>query len=132
MENALLLLREDPRDVSDEVIGRITNFKEALRLCKSISGLNDQQICQELDIDPGQWSRIWSNNAHFPVEKITCFMNLCENVVPVRWLAMQYGFELRPMKSALEKEIERLTEALKKSELEMGVIKDFLRDIKRK
>ncbi len=126
-----LLFRSNPKqDISDEVIVKLPTFKDALRLSKSISGLDDKQLCIELDIDPGQWSRIWSNGAHFPNEKLTQFMDLCGNLVPLRWLALKYGFELKPLKSTLEIENEKLRAALEQKEREMDVIKDFLKEVK--
>lgn len=82
-------------------------FKEALRLCKSVSGFGDKGLALELDVDLGQWSRIWSGTAHFPENKIEPFMILCGNLIPLRWLALKFGFELRPLKSSLEIDLEK-------------------------
>jgi hypothetical protein len=66
IKNGELMLVNAKQDVSDEVLSKIPDFKAALKLCKEISGLNDQQICASLGIEPAQWSRIWSGQAHFP------------------------------------------------------------------
>ncbi len=131
MENGELILRKANQDVSDEVIKKIPDFKAALKFCKDISGLNDQQISDRLKIDPGQWSRMWSGTAHFPPEKIPCLMDLCGNWVPLRWLAMHYGQELKPLKSTLEIENEALRVALEAKEQEMEAIKKFVRETKK-
>jgi transcriptional regulator with XRE-family HTH domain len=122
------LLRFHGRDVSDQIIILKQNFKDALKLTKDISGLTDLQLCQELDIDPGHWSRIWNGRGHFPDEKIVDFMNLCDSIVPLRWLALKYGFELRPMKSKLEAENDELREMNERLRRDLDVIKDFLRE----
>lgn len=122
------LLRFHGRDVSDQIIILKQNFKDALKLTKDISGLTDLQLCQELDIDPGHWSRIWNGRGHFPDEKIVDFMNLCDSIVPLRWLALKYGFELRPMKSKLEAENDELREMNERLKRDLDVIKDFLRE----
>ena len=101
-----LLFRDQKDDVSDEVLGKMSYFKDALKLCKDVSGLTDLQICQELDIDPGHFSRIWSDSAHFPSNKIIDFLKLCQNLIPLRWLAMQFGLEVKPLKSTLEIELD--------------------------
>lgn len=118
------------QDVSDEVISKIKDFKAALKLCKEISGLNDQQIAGELKIEPAQWSRIWSGSAHFPSEKIPCLMDLCGNQVPLRWLAMCYGYELKPTKTTLERENDKLKAELEKQQAEMEAIKKFIKEVK--
>jgi hypothetical protein len=122
MQNGELMLISAKQDVSDEVLSKIPDFKAALKLCKEISGLNDQQICAELRIEPAQWSRIWSGGAHFPSEKIPCLMDLCGNWVPLRWLAMKYGQELKPTKSTLERENDELREQLEKQRIEMEAV----------
>jgi hypothetical protein len=130
MENTELLLRRAKQDVSEEVITKLPNFKAALKLCKDISGLNDQQVSQELGIDPAQWSRIWSGQAHFPPEKIPCLMDLCGNIVPLRWLALRYGYELRPLKSQTELENEALRAELTQIKIEFDAVKKFMQEIK--
>lgn len=124
-----LLLRGPNKDISDTIIQKVPNFKGALKLSKEMSGLTDLQLCQELEIDPGHWSRIWSDKAHFPDEKIIDFMNLCENIVPVRWLALQYGYELRPIKSKLEAENDLLREEIEQLKQDFSAIKGFLKDV---
>lgn len=125
-----LLFRSNPKqDISDEIIAKLPTFKDALRLSKSISGLDDKQLCMELDIDPGQWSRIWSNGAHFPNEKLTQFMDLCGNLVPLRWLALKYGFELKPLKTTLEIENETLRAQLEQERHEREIILKALKEV---
>lgn len=129
-ENGELMLRNAKQEVSKEVITRIPDFKAALKMCKEISGLTDQQICGELKIEPAQWSCIWSGQAHFPSEKIPCLMDLCGNWVPLVWLAWKYGQELRPTKTTLERENDNLREELEKKRIEMDAIKKFFKEVK--
>lgn len=124
------MLVSTKQDVADEIISKIKDFKAALKLCKEISGLNDQQIAGELKIEPAQWSRIWSGSAHFPSEKIPCLMDLCGNQVPLRWLAMHYGYELKPTKTALEQENDKLKAELEMQRMEMDAIKKFIKEVK--
>lgn len=126
----LLLSGRKKQDVSDELIGSRANFKEALKLAKECSRLNDLQLAQELEIDPAQWSRIWSDRGHFPVEKLKLFMDLCENEIPLRWLALKYGYELRPLKSQLELENETLRAQVAQQQHEMETIKRFMSEIR--
>ncbi len=105
---AELLLRVDcKQDISDEMVLKCQTFKDALKLAKTFSGLDDKQFCMRLEIDPGQWSRIWSHQAHFPEEKLEEFISLCGNLIPLRWLALKFGYGLNPLKSALETELEK-------------------------
>lgn len=122
-QRSLVLSTKNSKTVTDEeILRRCLHFKDALRLCKELSPLNDQQLADNLDLDPAQWSRIWSDRGHFPDEKIERFMALCENIVPARYLALKQGFELKPLKSTLEMENESLRKALEEKEKELDVI----------
>lgn len=128
MEQRELPLRKHALDVSDDVVFRCADFKEALNLARTVSGLNDKQFTMDLDIDPGQWSRIWSGSGNFPEKKIERFMELCGNIIPLKWLAFKSGFELKPLKSALEVENEALRTELEAKTREIEVIKKFLKE----
>ena len=130
MENGELMLTGAKQDISDELISKIPNFKAALKMCKDVSGLNDQQVAGELGIEIAQFSRIWSGQAHFPTEKIPCLMDLCGNEVPLQWLATTRGYELKPTKSSLERENDQLRAELEKRERDMETIKNFLKEVK--
>jgi hypothetical protein len=130
MENNELPLRKKNQDVSDEIISKIVDMLSALKMCKDISGLNDQQVCNELRIEPAQWSRIWSGQAHFPPNKIICLMKLCGNWVPLQWLAMHFGQELKPTKTTLERENDRLREELEHQRIEMEAVKKFFKEVR--
>jgi len=131
MDNVELLLRMPTKDVADEVIEKIKTPLEALLLCKSISGLNDQQISGELGIDPAQWSKIFNGGtANFPINKILCFMRVCQNLVPLRWLAMKCGYELKRIQSEVERENEELKAALKQERADREAVTRFFREAK--
>lgn len=125
-----LLLRDRKREASLDIILTCNTFKEALKLCKSISGLGDKQICGHLDIDPAQWSRIWTTESgHFPENKIMKFMELCENIVPLIWLAHKCGYIIQPLKTELELENEKLLSELNEEKKKLAVITEFYRSI---
>lgn len=129
MEQMQLLLRDTKKQVGLEVILSQPTFKDALRLCKSISGLEDKQLAGTLDIDPGQWARIFTNGGHFPENKLLDFMDLCANRVPLIWLAHKCGYGLHPLQDEKDREIERLQAELKEERSEHEAIKTFLREI---
>lgn len=129
-ENGELMLTTAKQEVSKEVLASISDFKAALKLCKEISGLSDKQISGELNIDTAQWSRIWVGQAHFPSEKIPCLMDICGNWIPLRWLAMKYGQELKPTKTTIERENDKLRAELEKQHIEIEAIKKFFKEVK--
>jgi hypothetical protein len=128
MEQMQLLLRDRQKEVALEIITSQGTFKDALRLCKSVSGLTDAQLCQELDIEPAQWSRIFGNSANFPESKLPKFMHLCGSVIPLIWLAYVSGYSIRPLQTELEQALDEATRKNSELELKLSTIRDFFRD----
>ena len=122
MEQGQFTFREPTKNLSDEIVLKQPEFKAALKLCKEISGLTDDQICRELEVDPAQWSRIWSGKGHFPDNLINRYMQLCENDVPLRWLSITNGYALVRLKSRLEEENETLKAALAEKDKEIEIL----------
>ena len=130
MEQLQLLLRDQHKEVSLKVIIACKTFKDSLKLCKSISGLDDKQLCMTLEIDAGQWARIFGNGGHFPENKLIQFMDLCGNKVPLVWLAYAAGYTLHPLKTELEIENDKLRSELVKERERSATIEEFIRKCK--
>lgn len=124
----LSVVRESKADISDEVIRQRSSMREAIRLCAEMAPVNDSVICLELEMDPGQWSRIKSGQAHFPEEKYNQLMDTCGNEVPLRWLALSRGYGLVRLKSAIEIELEEARAVIAEQHQELQTIKRFVRE----
>lgn len=114
---SLRVVRDMDESVEDGVIAKQQDFLSSIRLCISSSGLNDNQVAMELEIQEAQFSRILKGQAHFPPNKLEELMDVCGNEVPLRWLAMHRGYGLNKLKSRLESELEE--EKQKNAELEL-------------
>ena len=117
---------ERPEVSRDFIISR-PSMTRAMKLAIDVSGLEDKQVAGALDIDLGQWSRIRTGNAWFPQDKLPAFMSLVGNDIPLIWLAHQRGYELRPLRSSLERENEDLKRQLAEKERDMEVIRQFVK-----
>ena len=120
--------RASPAHVADEVVRVQPSFMAAIGLCISSSGLEDTEIVLTLEIDAGHWTRIKRGDAHFPPNKLVPLMELCGNDIPLRWLAMRCGYELRPAQSALERRLEEAEAARREAEQRLETITQFMRD----
>lgn len=114
---------EGAADVSDQVVMRQPHFRAAIVLCCQASGLDDGQIAYECDIDTAQFSRILKGKAHFPDEKINTLMDVCDNEIPLRWLAFSRGQGLHALQS---KEARERDEALARAEEAEKKLKHFM------
>ena len=56
--------------------------------------------------------------------------NLPRRTEKLRWLAMHYGYELKPTKTTLERENDKLKAELEKQCIEMEAIKKFIKEVK--
>ncbi|MBK8161499.1 MAG: hypothetical protein IPK59_23050 [Rhodospirillaceae bacterium] len=77
----------------------------AIMLCVHISGLDDRDLAKALAIDPAQWSRIKSGQAHFPQERMNRLMDICGNEAPLIWLASRRGYDLQAKLSLMEQKL---------------------------
>lgn len=96
-----------PALIEAQIIKRIPTYKEAIRQCIYLSGMTVKGIAHELEIDQGHMSRIMSNSAHFPDDKLPDLMTTCANYAPLQWLAWRMGFALSKQ-TAQQREIEEL------------------------
>lgn len=92
------------------------NLTAALEMCFRNAELDDKAAASLMGIDGGQFSRILSGTAHFPTNRYVEFMEKMGNDAPLMWLANSRGYELRPLRSELEQQLE--AERVRATELE--------------
>lgn len=113
--------------VPDEVIANQPSKLAAIKLCISSSGLDDKEIASQLGIDGGHWSRMMGGAAYFPNNKEQALMDLCGNEIPLRWDALKRRYELRPLRSDLERRCAELEEQLAQERHDKQVIVEFMK-----
>lgn len=121
-----------PVDVS--TIAALPSLGAACAKCAEWSGLSDKAVCLETDIDPGQWSRIKTGQAHPSGEFLLKLMDCCGNEAPLIWLVHHRGYDpasLRRRETDLERENRELRETLSKERGEHEIIKKFLKETAR-
>ncbi|MEW8089090.1 MAG: hypothetical protein AB2784_05630 [Candidatus Thiodiazotropha endolucinida] len=101
----MFLYEDQRRQINIELIASLNTFKDALLLCKSISGLDDDVIADRLGMTIESFIGIWSGECFFPMEKLIEFMRICENITPIIWLGLKCGYRLDPLEDKLEQEL---------------------------
>lgn len=109
-----------------ESIGAIPDMTEALKVACRRSRLKEKQIAWELDLEPGQFSRIMSGQAHFPHEKLIKFMDVTGCHIPLQWLAYHCGFELVVMQKAYEEQIKEKEEEVAELKKRLQLQDEFI------
>lgn len=113
--------------VSVEMIQSCRTAGEAILLAVRASGWDRKEVFIPLRIDGGTWSKILSDQATFPAQKIRDFCDLVDNRVYVEWIAFQVGCTAVMIKSEAERRIDELLTRLEQSELENAVLLKAIR-----
>lgn len=86
--------RPAPADVSVATVMRRPTFLRAIHLAIEVTGLEDKEVYDAIDIDASHWTRIKSGAAHFPCdERLVKFFNVVNNDVPLVWLCEKLGYD---------------------------------------
>lgn len=121
-------------EISDKVISACKDMRGAIRLCIDVCGLERKEVAFALNLQESHLSRMLSDTMgseerHFPVNLLLRLMSLCENDIPLRWLAMQKGYGLFRLKSQLEMENELLQRQLVEKTLEVETMLRLVREM---
>jgi plasmid maintenance system antidote protein VapI len=122
-----------PGLVSLDSLRRIKTLRKAYSECieEAISrGLvaSAGEVASYIQIDEAQLNRVMNGGGrNLDDDKLNLLERVCGNKIPSQWLALQDGFELRPLESELERENRELKERLERMTLEQEGIIRFLR-----
>jgi len=118
--------------VSDSILKEIPDFRAALRACQMMSGKQLKEIAFLLDIEASHLSKMLSAGddcRHFPTEKITQFMEICDNTLPLQWLLLRMGFgslrEITDLRAEIARLKQDLADAKTDNRLVLNVFKNF-------
>lgn len=114
--------------VDPAVIASQPTFMSSINLMINLSGLEEKELYLPLKIDSSHWSRIRKNaeGAHFPTNKIEQAMDLCNSDIPLQWLSMRRGCEVRPLLSDLERQLEVERAARIRAEEKLATVTEFM------
>src|SRR5690349_16646673 len=79
-----LLQKDEPTLISDALIYGQPSRLAAFRLAQIPKGKDDKEFYGPLGIDKGTWSRIQDGDAHFPINKWFKYLEICENIIPLK------------------------------------------------
>lgn len=108
------------------VIDAQPTLTAAINLAITVSGLSDDEICRELEIDPGHFSKIRRGNGHFPPDKIDPLMDYIDNEIPLIWQVRRRGNEMHPQLSKVERELEAERARAAELERKLETIMEFV------
>ncbi len=118
--------------IDPALISKQPTMSKALKLCQTMSGLDDKAFVGETGIvkDAPQWSRIFGDGPHnFPHDKLNLFMDKAGNEAPLMWLLQSRGYDLSSLRlreTETERELRQAREALDQERMKNKVLVEAL------
>lgn len=128
-QRALPLARHPVKaDVPTEAIIHRKSLLDAVNLMFNMSGLEDKEIYDALDIDSGHFSKLRKGvkGYYFPADKLEAAMSLCESDIPLIWLAYARGKGVHMLETEAERQLRLEREAHAKTAEKLALLTDVL------
>lgn len=109
-----------------ELARSIKNWPQVLRTAMRLGDVTDNSMQIQLKIDKGNFSRILSGQANFPIEKLVLFCEIVGNDLALHWLAYQRGYELRFIPKLLEEQLEKERAEKEEALKRIAILEDLL------
>lgn len=98
--------------VTAEEIARKRTFGDSIGLSAEVAGYDlDKQASADIAMDKGQWSRIKSGQEGIKWERLSHFLDVMGNDVPLLWMLHQRGYDLHSLRKRETETERRLREA---------------------
>jgi hypothetical protein len=111
-----LPFRMDAYPVDRDVVVQQPNFERAMDLSLSLCRFaNDKEAAAKLGIDQGLFSKRRSGQSPWQVPDIRKVMERGQNLIPLAWLAHQYGHGLVMLETEAERRERAMREQLQDS-----------------
>jgi hypothetical protein len=102
------------------------SLRRAIRYSLSLRDLEPKQVYPKLGKDAAAWSRIENGGISFPADDIPKLLKITGNDAVLRWLAHECGYDIVPLKSELEQQLEAERAARLEAERENALMRELL------
>ena len=121
-----LPMKPTMQDLDADMVSRQPSLTAAILLCQQVAGLDDRELAKALALDPAQWSRVKTGQAHFPQERLNRLMDVCGNEAPLIWLASRRGYDLKARMTLLEQRLDQERSRAETLEEQNKLLRDLL------
>lgn len=123
----LLPQRKAPRPIDDDHVKRLPSLRRAINYSLSHAEMDPKEAYGPLDMDKAVWSRISNGSMSFPADDLLKLAQVTQNIAPIVWLVHQLGYELKPLQSELEQQLETKNARIEELEKRLDIITNFVR-----
>lgn len=124
------LLGGDRAKVSAQVDKRylftLGSMRRAIRYSMSLRDLEPKQVYEQLGKDAAAWSRIENGSISFPSDDLPTLLKVTGNDAPLRWLAHACGYDITPLRTELEEQLEAERAARAEAERENVLLRQLI------
>lgn len=123
----LIPSRKPSAAVDKDHIRRLPSLRRAINYSLSLADMDPKEAYGPLEMDKAIWSRIVNGNMSFPADELPKLKAITGNEAALIWIAHACGFDLRPLRTELEEQLE--AERARNTELQrqLEVITNFVR-----
>jgi hypothetical protein len=122
----LLPTRKPCAPVDRAYVLGLPSLRKVIRYSVSLADLEPKQVYGPLEMDKAIWSRIENGGMSFPADSLSKLAEETQNDAPLVWLAHQRGYELVPLKSELEQQLEAKDAELTEERRENALLRKLL------
>lgn len=127
IEQPSIAFRMDAYPIDRDLIVNRPSFAGAMELAISLCNFeNDKQAASRLDIDAALYSKRKNGQAEWQMPDVRRVMERGQNLIPLAWLANQYGHGLVMLETEAERQNRELREQLDAERLKNRVLVDAL------
>ena len=121
-----LAVRKPCRPVEKAYVLSLPSFRRAIRYSLSLADLEPKQVYEPLDMDKATWSRIENGQQAFPPEKLKQLRELVGNDAALIWLAHDNGYDLVPLRTELEEQLQASEARAQELERQNDLMRELL------
>ncbi len=112
----LIPSRKPSAAVDKDHVRRLPSLRRAINYSLSLADMDPKEAYGPLDMDKAIWSRIVNGGMSFPADSLPKLKSVTGNEAAIYWLATACGYDIRPLRTELEEQLE--AERARATELE--------------
>lgn len=122
----LIPRRKPSAAVDRDHVRRLPSLRRAINYSLSLADMDPKEAYGPLEMDKAIWSRIVNGNMSFPADELPKLKAVTGNEAAVYWLATACGYDLKPLRSELEQQLEDERAARTEAERENALLRQLI------
>jgi hypothetical protein len=122
----LIPSRKPSAAVDKDHVRRLPSLRRAINYSLSLADMDPKEAYGPLEMDKAIWSRIANGGMSFPADSLPKLKAVTGNEAAIYWLATACGYDLRPLRTELEDQLEHERAARVEAERENALLRSLI------